>query len=584
MSVKSQQVAKPQTANNAPVSPVVASRVRGFAGNHTLMRKQRETSDETQRPALSQGKGQSLQRKCACGGSGGQCEACEEREAGRLQRTVQTKLAVNEVGDRYEQEADRVADQMLAAPAHSAVSGPAQRIQRYSGQATGQAETAPASVDRVLAMTPQGQTSRWTVNAPGDLYEHEADRVADAVFRVPGSQPQTEFSMSTLSILPGKQLRLQPQDIFQVPEDEEDKVNKRVQRKASAGVPQITPALAADLNQLQSSGQPIPPRARAQFDDRLGYDFSGVRIHADSRGDQMARALHAQAFTWGRHIAFREGAYAPNTPVGQHLLAHELIHTIQQRAVEPRIGREGQSHRVTLHVSTTLQPLIQKKDCNFFVFDSTEDGAIGTAWDYGAAARALAVRGGYAIGSSDTIEYMLTRLLEKFSDEGCDCIEEIQFWSHGSPGNAMSIKKTDDEITAADFNIPGLEAFGYIPKLEDMVNYPEYYQAWAKWFDKLTWRQQLLVEVRQWICGSDAEIYYRSCEAFQGKSGQEFAKASAQFWRSKVVGHTKIIGLTRPGEKTLKPGEEPYWSETEGTGETEYKKRSLKSTTKPKKD
>jgi outer membrane protein OmpA-like peptidoglycan-associated protein len=63
---------------------------------------------------------------------------------------IQTKLAINKPGDEYEQEADRVADQVLAAPAHSTVSGASPRIQRYAGQAT-EGTTAPASVDRVLA-------------------------------------------------------------------------------------------------------------------------------------------------------------------------------------------------------------------------------------------------------------------------------------------------------------------------------------------------------------------------------------------------------------------------------------------------
>jgi hypothetical protein len=47
-----------------------------------------------------------LQRKCACGGmvvSGGECAECR-------QTRLQTKLAVNQPGDRFEQEADRMAD------------------------------------------------------------------------------------------------------------------------------------------------------------------------------------------------------------------------------------------------------------------------------------------------------------------------------------------------------------------------------------------------------------------------------------------------------------------------------------------
>ena len=93
-----------------------------------------------------------LQRKCACGGSSGltgSCSECEKKKfVGQL---LQTKLRINEPGDQYEQEADRVADQVLATPVSAAVSTAPPRIQRFSGQDSGQMAAVPASVDQVLA-------------------------------------------------------------------------------------------------------------------------------------------------------------------------------------------------------------------------------------------------------------------------------------------------------------------------------------------------------------------------------------------------------------------------------------------------
>ena len=90
-----------------------------------------------------------LQRKCACGSPTasltGECSECKSRKG------LQTKLTIGASNDPLEQEADRVADQVLVASTHSAVSGAPPHIQRFTGQATGQADTAPASVDRVLA-------------------------------------------------------------------------------------------------------------------------------------------------------------------------------------------------------------------------------------------------------------------------------------------------------------------------------------------------------------------------------------------------------------------------------------------------
>ncbi len=90
-----------------------------------------------------------LQRKCACGGAAGmsgECEECSQKK----HLGLQTKLKVNEPGDAYEQEADRVADQVMAAPVPSAVTGAPLRIQRCAGRPTGQIE-APVSVDQALA-------------------------------------------------------------------------------------------------------------------------------------------------------------------------------------------------------------------------------------------------------------------------------------------------------------------------------------------------------------------------------------------------------------------------------------------------
>jgi hypothetical protein len=79
--------------------------------------------------------------------AGGECEECSKKQ--RL--GLQTKLKINEPGDIYEQEAGRSADQVMAAPAHHAVSGAPPRIQCFSGQSNGWMDAAPASVDQALA-------------------------------------------------------------------------------------------------------------------------------------------------------------------------------------------------------------------------------------------------------------------------------------------------------------------------------------------------------------------------------------------------------------------------------------------------
>ncbi len=90
-----------------------------------------------------------LQRKCACGNhtvAGGECAECAKNKKG-----LQRKLSIGASNDPLELEADRVADQVMAAHARSTVSSAPLRIQRFSGQANSEGEAAPASVDHVLS-------------------------------------------------------------------------------------------------------------------------------------------------------------------------------------------------------------------------------------------------------------------------------------------------------------------------------------------------------------------------------------------------------------------------------------------------
>src|SRR6267142_1641312 len=84
-----------------------------------------------------------FQRKCACGGMPGPTGECEECQKRRF--ALQTKLKVNEPGDIYEQEADRIADQVMKTPTRHTVSGAPLRVQCFSGQSNGPMAAAPTS-------------------------------------------------------------------------------------------------------------------------------------------------------------------------------------------------------------------------------------------------------------------------------------------------------------------------------------------------------------------------------------------------------------------------------------------------------
>jgi hypothetical protein len=79
-------------------------------------------------------------------------------------------------------------------------------------------------------------------------------------------------------------------------------------------------------------GAPLDADTRGLMEERLGQDFSDVRVHTGQKADESARSINAQAYTVGTDVVFGSGHYAPGTDTGQRVLAHELTHVVQQKA------------------------------------------------------------------------------------------------------------------------------------------------------------------------------------------------------------------------------------------------------------
>jgi outer membrane protein OmpA-like peptidoglycan-associated protein len=86
----------------------------------------------------------------------------------------------------------------------------------------------------------------------------------------------------------------------------------------------------AKVAKSHDGGNPLPASIRDAMEQKLGADFSEVRVHNDSRANQLSNALGAKAFTTGEDIYFNENRYDPESKPGHALLAHELVHVAQQ--------------------------------------------------------------------------------------------------------------------------------------------------------------------------------------------------------------------------------------------------------------
>jgi hypothetical protein len=193
---------------------------------------------------------------------------------------IQAKLMVGAVNDPLEQEADRVAEQVMRMPEPRTTSAPTNSVTAGFGSGAA-ASSASASVSGSVA---------------------GVQRKCDCG----GSCDDCKKKHS-------------------------DEAHAKVQMKASA--PGVTggfeaPAIVHDV--LRSPGQPLDASTRAFMEPRFGHDFSKVRIHTDAKAAESARVLGARAYTMGQNLVFGAREYGPGTLDGKRLLGHELAHVVQQ--------------------------------------------------------------------------------------------------------------------------------------------------------------------------------------------------------------------------------------------------------------
>ena len=167
-----------------------------------------------------------------------------------------------------------------------------------------------------------------------DIYEQEADRVAEQVMSMPEPrlQRQAEEEEEEEELIQTKPLADQITPLVQrqvEPEKEEEE--EALQTKGnSSNTAAGTPGIESSINSLKGGGQPLPKSVRSYFEPRFGTYFNQVRVHNNARAANIAKSINAKAFTTGKDVVFGVGQYSPETDSGKRLLAHELTHVVQQ--------------------------------------------------------------------------------------------------------------------------------------------------------------------------------------------------------------------------------------------------------------
>jgi hypothetical protein len=201
---------------------------------------------------------------------------------------IQAKLTVNPPDDKYEREADRVADSVTRMP--------------EQGEEEEKLQARPLAGQ----ITPLAQRQ---------------------------VEPEEEEEPIQAKMVDGAQVQLQ------TPPAEQESA---IQMAGSRGPTKVTPELEGRIDSLRGGGRPLSESERGVFEPRFGQDLGHVRVHTGDQAAKTAQSLQAQAFTVGKDIVFGSGQYAAGSTAGKRLLAHELTHVVQQQGAPTRVARRGE--------------------------------------------------------------------------------------------------------------------------------------------------------------------------------------------------------------------------------------------------
>ena len=327
---------------------------------------------------------------------------------------IQAKLTIGQPNDKYEQEADRVASQVVQQISNPATAQPTtgQSLQRMEEPEEEELQAKPqiSAIQRSL-FPPMVQRM--------DMTEEEEELQAKPII----SPIQRSLLSPTLQRedLSDEDEDLQPKSSLQrslispvvqrmdTPEEEEELQTKPIispiqrslfspvvqrtthpvelmlQRREAIAGGEASTNLDSAINSARGGGQSLEPGLQQSMGQAMRADFSEVRIHTDAKSDQLNQSIQAKAFTTGQDVFFRQGEYQPGSWRGQELIAHELTHVVQQKGKKQTTARrrgkrhqscilKGESRRVREEVDVGIQRAVLEKptDSEISLKDATD--------------------------------------------------------------------------------------------------------------------------------------------------------------------------------------------------------------------
>lgn len=245
------------------------------------------------------------------------------------QNLLQAKLKISQPGDRYEQEADRVAESVMRMSDPGSLSRievggdtPGPRVQRLCTKCQDDADE-PKEVTG-----PNVQLKAEDEDAPSEP-GHEGGETVTAADVEKETGAVTETMESNPSEGTEESTGAEAEEEQEVPTAMTKKMPGRSHGAGAANVTKVE----------RGGGTPLDSATRHRFERHFERDFSTVRLHTDSSANNFAENLGALAATVGNNIYFAKGAERRG---GLRLLAHEMTHVVQQNSV-PALMRRPQN-------------------------------------------------------------------------------------------------------------------------------------------------------------------------------------------------------------------------------------------------
>lgn len=237
------------------------------------------------------------------------------------------KLRFGSMGDRFEREADHVADfvvSRLSAPSRTISPAPHRGVQEKEPEESAKLIQEPDRTSPIMQRTEAVTGSmRESAAPPLAILQRTTDSSEEML-------PETASSEQSapLSVMP-------------------EAPSGAGSGSAGTAPTQTAAGLETQLDRTAGSGRALPEELRENIEEEIGHDLSEARIHTDETAAQMAGSVNARAFTYGPDIYFASGEFNPTTSEGERLLVHELVHVVQQDGAGLSIQRQGETDRPT---------------------------------------------------------------------------------------------------------------------------------------------------------------------------------------------------------------------------------------------